>query len=94
MIPTLRISTPPTSVSVRNGSGDADANANVGVEAAMPARHEVRERPQHVASLQHSREDDKRQAIRMALDIITAVSKGLHVPSSRSRNDHQARRIL
>jgi hypothetical protein len=93
-MPALRISTPPTSVSARNGSGDADADANVGAEAAMVADQAVRARPRHVASLQQSRAEDKRQAIRMALDIITAVSKGLYVPNSRSRDGHQPRRIV
>lgn len=54
----------------------------------------IQTRQSHVANLQQSRADDKRQAIRMALDIITAVSKGLYVPESRRSNGHRTWRVV
>jgi hypothetical protein len=83
MIRANRTTTPPTSVSQRAADPDEDPGG------------EQRERASpHVAYLQRSRSDDKRQAIRMALDIITAVSKGLHVPSSKRRNGHETWRVV
>lgn len=80
----MRTETPPTSLSQRADNGDDDDERE----------HEATPRPRpsepaHVAGLQRSRSDDKRQAIRMALDIITAVSKGLHVPNSRHGNSQR-----
>ena len=75
-----RTTTPPTSVSQRAADPDEEP--------------EQRTRSPHVAYLQRSRSDDKRQAIRMALDIITAVSKGLYVPSSKRRNGHETWRVV
>ena len=103
MMRLLRITvTPPTSVSQRNADSNGDADDEAGSGATVPVastatvrRHDPGEttstRP-HVVSQQQSRADDKRQAIRMALDIITAVSKGLYVPESRRNNQSESRR--
>lgn len=82
MIRSSRTTTPPTSVSQRAADPDEEPDP------------EQRTRSPHVAYMQRSRSDDKRQAVRMALDIITAVSKGLYVPNPKRRNGHDTWRVV